>query len=68
MVATDTNVLSTSARFLAHPIVIEHRQERTFVEDEFSRIINAVPALVRTALPDRNINFVKSVNEAYASG
>ena len=44
------------SRGAAHPRVMEYCQERTAMEIELSRVVNAVPALMWTALPSRRGN------------
>jgi PAS domain S-box-containing protein len=56
---------------------MEQRQERTAMGNEFAQLVNALPGLVWTALPDGRIDFVNqrwfeytglSVDEAYGWG
>ncbi len=44
--------------WVAHPHAMECRQERTAMENELSRLVNALPGLVWTALPDGLFDFL----------
>ena len=48
--------LIAHSRGAVHPRVVECCQETTGMENELSRVVNAVPALMWTALPPRRGN------------
>jgi PAS domain S-box-containing protein len=74
---TDTKVLWTPVRKVAHPIDMDWGVQGTGAKDELSRVVDALPGLVWTALPHGDIDFLNqrwceytglSVDEACGSG
>ena len=65
------------ARRAAHPSVMRDFHKRTGTEDELIRVVDALPGLVWTALPDGHVDFLNqrwceytglSVDESYGQG